>query len=72
MSLAIKEAPALLKKIWQELDRIPAETLINEGRVYGGGLHKLEPNELANANIEFLKSILPSSYQRQGRQTVLF
>jgi adenine-specific DNA-methyltransferase len=69
---ALKEMPSLLKKIWQELNRIPAETLINEGRVYGGGLYKLEPGELANADIHFLKPILPNLHRHQGRQAVLF
>lgn len=41
--------PELLRLIWEALNDIPMETLIGEGRVYGGGLHKLEPRELARA-----------------------
>jgi adenine-specific DNA-methyltransferase len=37
------DKPELLKEVWQVLDRISDETLMGEGRVYGGGLHKLEP-----------------------------
>ena len=42
------EKPELLKEVWQGLDRISDEALMGEGRVYGGGLHKLEPRELGN------------------------
>ena len=44
--------PSLIRRIWQLLNRIPAETLLGEGRVYGGGLHKLEPRELANVPVQ--------------------
>jgi hypothetical protein len=45
----LKDKPELLKEIWQALNQISNETLMGEGRVYGGGLHKLEPKELGNA-----------------------
>jgi hypothetical protein len=47
---ALSNKPELLKKVWQALNRISDETLIGEGRVYGGGLHKLEPKELGVAS----------------------
>lgn len=55
----IKERPELLRMIWQNLNSIPAEALIGEGRVYGGGLHKMEPRELANAPAEGVLTSLP-------------
>ena len=35
-----------LVKIWQFLNAIPVESLTKCGRVYGGGLYKIEPGEL--------------------------
>jgi len=49
LSKALLDQPELLKQVWQSLDRISDEVLMGEGRVYGGGLHKLEPKELGNA-----------------------
>jgi adenine-specific DNA-methyltransferase len=40
--------PQLIKIVWQALNSISIQSLIHEGRVYGDGLHKLEPRELAN------------------------
>lgn len=48
----LKNEPGLLKKIWKKLNSIPHKVLCCEGRVYGGGLHKLEPKELANVPLE--------------------
>jgi adenine-specific DNA-methyltransferase len=54
-----RRSPDLFKRIWETLNQIPAESLLEEGRVYGGGLHKLEPKELSNANADFLVNVLP-------------
>lgn len=43
----LSQDPGLLDKIWQQLNQINPEVLLGEGRVYGGGLHKLEPKELS-------------------------
>jgi adenine-specific DNA-methyltransferase len=48
----LSKQPALLQLVWNALKSIPVQTLIHEGRVYGDGLHKLEPKELANAPAE--------------------
>lgn len=49
----------LLRRIWEALNRIPPSVLLGEGRVYGGGLHKLEPRELGNVDATFLLNIVP-------------
>jgi len=37
---------AQLDAVWRWLNTVPVDTLTAAGRVYGGGLHKLEPREL--------------------------
>jgi len=54
---ALLTNPNLMQQVWKSLNQISTETLIGEGRVYGGGLHKLEPKELGNALVKFIMDI---------------
>ncbi len=47
----LEKQPELYDKIWNALKSVTSQTLTDAGRVYGGGLHKLEPSELANLPI---------------------
>jgi hypothetical protein len=49
---AFSRQPSLKKDVWLALKNISDEALISGGRVYGGGLHKLEPKELGNMLID--------------------
>jgi hypothetical protein len=59
LALAIRRSPHLLRDIWQELTKITPATLLGEGRVYGGGLHKIEPKELGNAPADQIVVLAP-------------
>lgn len=48
MKAALDAQPDLYRIIFARLQSLTGEHLIKEGRVYGGGLHKMEPKELAN------------------------
>jgi adenine-specific DNA-methyltransferase len=61
LSRALVDKPDLIRNVWQALNRISAETLLSEGRVYGGGLHKLEPRELANVPVPEIANIIPQA-----------
>lgn len=64
---------ALIRRIWQKLNRITPAELLGEGRVYGGGLHKLEPGELGSVDATFLADLLPQfSAQKKFDQLDLF
>jgi hypothetical protein len=39
--------PEIQARVFEALKRIKPSELVSEGRVYGGGLHKVEPKELA-------------------------
>lgn len=64
---ALRDNPALAHQIWQALRDIPAEALLAEGRVYGGGLHKIEPRELGNVAAPALARLLPASASVRGQ-----
>ncbi len=72
MTKAFQENPELAEKIWDVFRSIPIETLIGEGRVYGGGLHKLEPKELLNTPAKELALLFPNTVRPRTSQLTLF
>lgn len=65
--------PHLLRKIWSALNELSPSALLGEGRVYGGGLHKLEPRELSNVPATFIQDLLPqASIPKRAKQLGLF
>ena len=44
---ALNDHPELTAKVFEALQSVTPGQFISEGRVYGGGLHKVEPKELA-------------------------
>jgi hypothetical protein len=62
----------LISKIWEVLKEVPAEVLLGEGRVYGGGLYKMEPRELANLPAEDIMALLPEKNMVGAFQEEMF
>ena len=58
LARALFHEPALIRRVWEALNRVTPELLLGEGRVYGGGLHKLEPKELANVPVAEIAELL--------------
>jgi hypothetical protein len=63
---ALHADPGLARAVLRCLVAIGPQALKDEGRVYGGGLHKLEPKELANVPADGLVDLLapPATEQR--------
>jgi hypothetical protein len=51
LKTALETNPSLHEKVFELLRGIESRALLDEGRVYGGGLHKLEPGELGNLDV---------------------
>jgi len=68
---ALKESPELEAEVFDNLQNISPEQFISQGRVYGGGLHKVEPKELARIPAGFLFEGLGITL-RQGQQLAMF
>jgi hypothetical protein len=67
----LQEHPEAHSQVFEALKRITTAQLLSEGRVYGGGLYKVEPNELAQVPASpVLNSI--GSHVRIERQGALF
>lgn len=72
LAQALEGNPGLMRKVWEFLNSIKPETLLGEGRVYGGGLYKMEPKELANVGAEAIAALLPETYRMPEAQADLF
>ena len=55
---ALEDKPDLKRRVWEFLNDISPNTMLGEGRVYGGGLHKLEPKELGNVPAKTIADLL--------------
>lgn len=68
---ALNNHPELAAKVFEALQTVTPGEFISEGRVYGGGLHKVEPKELAQIPARaVLESI--DGHVRIERQEKLF
>ncbi len=56
---AAKKNPNIMRQAWTFLNNIDPDELLGHGRVYGGGLHKLEPKELRGFPAAGLIACLP-------------
>jgi hypothetical protein len=70
LARALARDAGLIRRVWQTLNELTPDQLLGEGRVYGGGLHKLEPRELANVPVPALAALLPHELQ-PAKQTDL-
>jgi hypothetical protein len=79
LARAIDRDQSILRRVWEALNNLSTKAILREGRVYGGGLHKLEPNELGNVDAtpiikaipelkDLAKSIQPSLFDAEAAQ----
>lgn len=54
----LRADPTKLRTLWHALNTIDHTVLLDNGRVYGGGMHKLEPRELSNVPADDLAALI--------------
>jgi hypothetical protein len=59
MARAAEKNPKIMRAVWEFLNNIDSDELLGHGRVYGGGLHKLEPKELRGFPADDLVTKMP-------------
>lgn len=67
----LSQRPSAMRELWQALNEICDETLLGNGRVYGGGLHKLEPKELSSVPADDLAALVGLGAKPLPRQLEL-
>ena len=68
LARALDRDPTLIRRIWEILNKLAPEQLLGEGRVYGGGLHKLEPRELGNVDASAILTLIPDFQLRKATE----
>ena len=58
MKSFLLERPEMKQSIWSVMNQIDPQHFIDEGRVYGGGLRKLEPAELMSIPVPEIESFI--------------
>ena len=61
----------LIRTLWKALNNIAPEILLANGRVYGGGMHKLEPRELFNVPADGLAALVGLTNRAAPKQLSL-
>jgi predicted RNA methylase len=69
---ALKQHPDLHAHVFEALQRITPTQLITEGRVYGGGLHKVEPKELAQIPARAVLDAIKTHVHIEEQMPMLF
>ena len=68
---ALLAKPQLKKEIWTWLNSIAPDVVLGEGRLYGGGLHKIEPRELGNVPADGIEKLLKTSLSRKNLSNLI-
>ena len=58
LSERFAHTPSMARTVWEMLNGMSSDSLHDEGRVYGGGLQKIEPKELLNVDVPFLAGVV--------------
>lgn len=64
--------PMLIRHIWEVLNTITPQQLLGEGRVYGGGLYKLEPQELGKVDATAISHLIPNFKRPMANKQLRF
>lgn len=67
----LRDEPAAVEEVFGLLNQIDSHSLRGEGRVYGGGLHKIEPKELACVSASIFVNRFPQMARGSVRQLSL-